>query len=45
MALYKDVGKWYWVGIDYYAIFKQEALFFLCLAQYDFGKMLTKWGC
>ena len=28
MTLYKDVGLWHWVGIDYYAIFKPEALFF-----------------
>ena len=31
MALYKDVGMWHWVGIDYYAIFKPEALFFAYL--------------
>ena len=31
MALYKDVGMWHWVGIDYYAIFKLEALFFTYL--------------
>ena len=45
MTLYKDVGLWHWVGIDYYAIFEPEALFFCILAQYGFGKMLTKWGC
>lgn len=43
MALYKDVGMWHWVGIDYYAIFKPEALFFVSCAV-QFWKNVDKMG-